>query len=238
MGSGTEDKPLQTGYTCLDQLIGGLRSGELAVITGNLAVEFALNLVEQIGVRSERGVLLCSGGTSREEISERLLCCHAGIDSAMLSREDLDESAWAAIREAAGDLYDSPVLVEDVRDLSWMALRAKCRQVHSEFGIELLVLDLLLAGADRAAKLKALAGEFKVPVVVCGAAPGHGLGDDEVKSLGRQADLLLRVDSADDSARDERVVECVAEKNQTALGKCSLVFLTKPMRFEEQGQNV
>lgn len=131
----------------------------------------------------------------------------------MLRREELDESAWAAIRESAGDLHDSPVLVEDARDLSWTALRAKCGQVHSEFGIALLTLDLLLAArtsrdgapetadgpaADFTGRLKRLAEELGIPVVVYETA--------SVDGVEQWADLLLRVHSVDDSDKDTRTV--------------------------------
>jgi len=250
MSSESHHEPLRTGYTCFDQLTGGLHPGELAVLTGDLAVEFALNLVDRIGVRSERAVLLCSGGTSKNQISERLTCCHAGIDSAMLHGEELDEAAWDTLREAAKDLYESPVFVEEARDLSRAGLRAKCVQMHSEYGIELLVLDLRSAAGmtcadddragdglapDHAGKLKELAQQLGIAVVVYETVSGHDLGADEVERLEQRADLLLRVHGVRDLGADERMVECVAERDQVELGSCSLVFRTKSMSFQEKG---
>ena len=241
MSNYNQDWPLQTGYASLDRLAGGLHPGEVVIIKGNLAAEFVLSLVDRIGVRSERGVLLCSGRSPKEQISERLMCCHAGIDSAMLSREELDESAWAAIRESASDLRDSLVLVEDVRDLSWPALRAKCQQVHSEFGIKLLALDLLpVAGtsrgsdleatdgpaADPVGRLKGLAEELGIPVIIYGAA--------SVDGVEQRAGLLLRVHSEDDSDKHVRTVECVLEKQDGVIvGRFGLAFRAKSMRFEK-----
>ena len=253
MSCDNHNPSLQTGYTRLDQLTGGLRPGELVIITGNLAVEFALGLVDRIGVRSGRVVLLCTGGTPKEQVSERLMCCHAGIDSAMLSGEELNESAWATIRAAARDIYESPVFVEDARNLNWADLLAKCRQVHAEHGVELLVLGIpMTAGrgnagggtdasdANPAGRLKALARELGVPVVVFGTVPPRDAGPDGAielcaeETLERGADLLLRVHSSEPYTKDERTVEClVSKRGGVTVGKCRFLFRTKSMRFEE-----
>ena len=246
---------LSTGYPDLDRLTGGMHPGQLTFITGNLAVEFGLGLVDRIGVRSGRGVLLCTGGTPKEQVSERLMCCHAGIDSAMLSGEELNESAWATIREAARDLYDSPVFVEDARDLNWAHLVAKCRQVHSEHSVELVVLGVPMAAgrsndggrintpdATPAGTLKALAEELGVPVVVFGTVPPRDAGADGPRelraeeALERGADVLLRVHSPEHYTKDERMIECLVSKRGVAVGQFNLVFYTKSMRFEEQSE--
>ncbi|MFW6106721.1 MAG: DnaB-like helicase C-terminal domain-containing protein [bacterium] len=231
---------LPTGFASLDGLVEGLRPGELAVLSGNMNVEFAFNLIDRIGIRSGRTVLLCTGGTPREQIIDRLTCCHAGIDSATLNGEELGEDKWNTIRDAARDVYDSGVLIDDSDVREWETFEMRAREMHPDYGLELLVANCSSIGGgaldenrqtDRLTKLKGLAASLDIPVVA------QGLGVALAAAEGT-ADLMLHLDCAEtgQDRADQRPVQVSVTRRGEFVGELTLSFWNKQLRFGEEQQ--
>jgi hypothetical protein len=228
---------LSTGLPTLDQRIGGLRHSQLAAIAGNLQMEFALNVVEQIGVRSGHSVLFCTGGTPQEQIADRLACCHAGVDPAMVSGGQLDPASWDKLRDAAQSLYDSAVFVEDLPMEQLLEFDMRCRLKCAEHKAELLVVNCRDTPEDVGEVLKSLVMELLIPGVAIGLGgsdPGAANVDGPAQL---HADLLLRVQCEEAGEEETGERSCRVSIWQRGPGRArdiALVFHPRQLRFEEQ----
>ena len=236
---------LPTGFASLDRVIGGFTPGQLIAVAGNMQMEFAFNLVERIGVRAGKTVLLCTGGTPREQIAERLVCCHAQIDPAMLNAEELGEAEWDRIRDATQSLYESTLIVDDSSIAAAVDLDTRCRQIDAEYGLECLFVSCRSTGetadhpdgmralyGDLLTGLKAVAVSFNIPAVAFGL-PVDSVGD----CVSQLSDLTVRVecDKSSEEGSDRRAARMsVTGHRDENLGELNLVFWSKQMRFEEQ----
>ena len=252
-----------TGYDDLTRLTGGLHRGEFIVIGGRPSsgkTTFALNLIERIGVRQGLGVLMFSLEMAREQITQNLLCCHAGIDSTPLRTGKLDKSQWGKIRDAASVLYDSPVFIDDSAAMTCSELRAKCRRMLAQHeNVRLVVIDYLqLMSGERRGRdtsrlqeitdisrgLKGLAKELGVPVIALSQLSRAAVGDKnerpklshlrESGAIEQDADvvMLLYRDDTPESEEADVTELIVAKQRNGPTDTIKLTFRRNQMRFE------
>jgi replicative DNA helicase len=101
------------------------------------------------------------------------------VDAHRLRTGYLHDEDWTRIAEAVQRLWDANLFIDDSTDLSALEMRAKCRRLRSEHGLDLVIVDYLQlmrahrqTGANRneeiteiARGLKQLAREMRVPVI-------------------------------------------------------------------------
>ncbi len=175
---------LPTGFHDFDQLTAGLQPSDLIIVAGRPGMgktSYALNIARNVGARLKdpRGAIaVFSLEMSKEQLALRMLCAEARIDSSKLRRGYLDKSEWGRLVNAANDLSETPIFIDDSPALTALDLRAKARRLQAEHGLSLIIIDYLqlLRGRGRvesrqqeiseiSRSLKALAKELRVPVV-------------------------------------------------------------------------
>ena len=78
------------------------------------------------------------------ELSQRLLCGEARIDSARVRTGKLSEDDWSRISQAIGRLAAAPIWIDDNPNLTVMEIRAKARRLRSQVGdLGMVVVDYL-----------------------------------------------------------------------------------------------
>jgi replicative DNA helicase len=115
---------------------------------------------------------------SKEQLSLRMLCAEASIDSSRLRSGFFSMEDWERVTDAAGVLSAAPIFIDDSPSLSAMEVRAKARRLKMDKNIGLIVIDYLQlmqgrADAERrdleiseiSRGLKALAKEINLPVL-------------------------------------------------------------------------
>ena len=116
---------------------------------------------------------------SQLEISQRLLCTEARVDSSKVRTGKMNDSDWTKISHAVGRLAEAPIWIDDNPNTTVMEIRAKARRLKSRIGnLGLVVVDYLqlMSGRDRAENrqveiseisrgLKILARELECPVM-------------------------------------------------------------------------
>jgi replicative DNA helicase len=141
----SEDSALliPTGFTALDEQIGGLERCEEAVIGGrtsmgktSLAVDITLNAAGK-GFR----VFFVSVETSRVKLGIRMLSREAKINSRKLRTATLAETERARLVNASGKLSGLPVYVMD-SESDWTNIKREIRRLKRH-GLDLVVLDYL-----------------------------------------------------------------------------------------------
>jgi replicative DNA helicase len=168
-----------TGYIDLDKLTGGLQRSDLIILAARPSVgktALALSLAYNIAIKAAHTVGIFSLEMSREQLVQRLLAMHTGIDTQRLRTGNISGHLQTII-EAMGVLSEASLYIEDTPGLSIMEVRSRARRLRAQVGIDLIIVDYLqLMQARRSDNrvqevseisrgLKALARELNVPVL-------------------------------------------------------------------------
>ena len=171
-----------TGFTKVDEFLGGFQPSDLIIIAGRPSMgktSFALSITRNIAVEQKACVALFSMEMAREPLVLRLLSSESGIDSRRVRLGlHLNEDEEERIMEATGRLSEAPIYIDDSPQLRVVEMRSKARRLHYERGINLIITDYLqlMQGDGRgenrvqeisyiSRSLKALARELNVPVL-------------------------------------------------------------------------
>ncbi|MCC7012641.1 MAG: replicative DNA helicase [Planctomycetes bacterium] len=180
---------LPTGFNDLDDLLGGLNSGDLVIVAARPSMgktAFALNMLETIGLSSpdclggrKPVALFCSLEMGKHQIMQRMICARGRIDAYRLRTGRLPDDDYAALSTAVGDLAQMQVFIDDTPGLSVMSLRGRARRLKAKHGLDVVLLDYLQLMTHSSSKaesrqleiseisrsLKALARELEIPVI-------------------------------------------------------------------------
>jgi replicative DNA helicase len=171
-----------TGFSDLDELTSGLQPNALYVVgarpsAGKTAL--ALCMATHAALEMRRPVLLFSLEMGQIELTQRMLCSEARVDSKRVRNGNLTEADWGKIAHATGRLADAPIWIDDNPNLTIMEIRSKARRLKSRVGdLGLIVVDYLqlMTGRSNAESrqvevseisrgLKILARELECPVM-------------------------------------------------------------------------
>jgi replicative DNA helicase len=173
---------LPTGFAELNEKTCGLQNGEMIIIAGRPSMgktSFAMNIAEHIGADNNMPVVIFSLEMSKQQLAERMLCSRAMMDSQLVRKGMLNDEQYQELVQAASELSDKPIYVDDSPGLTPLELRGKARRLKAQYGIRCIVVDylqLMSTGGRVESRqqevstisryLKALARELEVPVVV------------------------------------------------------------------------
>ena len=188
-GAGSQGIP--TGYDDLDNLLNGLKGGEMLVLAARpsigkttLAMNIAANVSLGVGSANSPGKPRAVGVFSLEmdkgSLAMRLAFSEARVSQRDCSRE-LSRSQMSRLVAAAERLKACPMAIDDTGTLSILELRAKARRLKEKYNIQFIVIDYLQlmrgSGLNKNANreqevaqisggIKALAKELMVPILV------------------------------------------------------------------------
>ncbi|MDQ6949967.1 MAG: replicative DNA helicase, partial [Actinomycetota bacterium] len=171
-----------TGFIDLDERLSGLQPSSLVIVGARPSMgktAMALGMAAHAAMEARTPVLFFSLEMSHSEVTQRLLCAEARVDSTRIRNGKLLESDWPKISHAIGRLGEAPLYIDDNPNLTVMEIRAKARRLRSRLGnLGLIVVDYLqlMSGRHSAENrqvevseisrgLKILARELSVPVV-------------------------------------------------------------------------
>ena len=177
---------LETHYTLLDRLTGGLQPSDLIIIAARPSMgktAFAMNIAENAAVLDGKVVGIFSLEMSREALLKRMLASHAQVDSKELNQGFLSKDDKRKLMSAVDRLMQSKLYIDDTPGISVSEMRAKARRLRqTEKRLDLLIVDYLQLmsavpiGGKRfenrtqevsaiSRGLKAIAKELRVPVL-------------------------------------------------------------------------
>jgi len=188
---------LSTGLIDLDRILGGLHPSDLVILAArpsmgksslalNIAFDVARHYAWEPQIDGSRKTV--NGGVvaffslemSAEQLAMRLLAEVSGVPSNQIRKGEIDASEFGQVRDAALDIQEAPLFIDDTGGLSMAQLAARARRLKRTSGLDLIVVDYLqlVTGSDRGrndnrvqevsevtAALKALAKELSVPVL-------------------------------------------------------------------------
>ena len=112
-----------TGYIDLDERLSGLQPSSLVIIGARPSMgktALALGMAAHATMEGQVPVLFFSLEMSHSELTQRLLCSEARVDSARIRNGRLLESDWPKISHAIGRLGEAPLYIDDNPNLTVM----------------------------------------------------------------------------------------------------------------------
>lgn len=251
-----------TGFIDLDRLLGGLQPSDLLIIAGRPGMGktgFLLSAAKNAAQTYKKHVAIFSLEMSNEQLVQRLIAQETAIDSQRLRTGKLSEDEWPLFTHAIEVLSDTHIFLDDTPAITPLQLRTKCRRLHMEYRLDLILVDYLqlMTGDSRvenrvqevsyiSRNLKVLARELNVPVLAAAqlsrAVEQHAdkrpmLSDlRESGSLEQDSDVVMFIYRADQYEQDtlkQNVAEIMIAKHRNGpVGSVELVFRTNLAKFE------
>lgn len=242
LAEGGPDRGLSTGLGSLDDVIGGLKPGQLILAAGRpgagksvLCLDFA-----RAAIRRATPTLFMSLEMHRDELLARIYAAEASVNLHRLLNGGLRDYERANVRLARERLRPQPMHLDTTRTADLAAVRSSARRIKGRIGLGLVVVDYLQlmtsAGRDTTNRvqelgdisrgLKLLAGDLEVPIVAAAQLNRAGevrsdrrpqLSDlRESGSLEQDSDIVIlihRPDYYDPKARPGEV-DLIIAKNR------------------------
>ena len=170
---------IPSGFNRLDATLGGFQKQHLTILAARPGMgksAFMLN-ASRNAAGSGHGVAIFSLEMGDTELTDRLVCMEARIDTTRLRDGRLSPADWERIATAQSALYDLPLLIDDSGGLHIIELGHKIRATCRENKTEIVFVDYLqLIRADSkttrndevgqiSQTLKSLAKECNIPVI-------------------------------------------------------------------------
>ncbi len=170
-----------TGFIDFDNKTTGFQPSDLVLIGARPSMgktALMLNVAQHAAVRKQIPTAFFSLEMSKEQIVHRLMSAEAAVDSQKLRTGDLHDEDWGKIANCMAPLSEAPLYIDDTPAISPTDLRAKCRRLKLEKGLQFIIIDYLqlMTGSTRtdsrqqeiseiSRTLKAIAKELSVPVM-------------------------------------------------------------------------
>ncbi|MFO7944731.1 MAG: replicative DNA helicase [Anaerolineales bacterium] len=256
-----------TGFIDIDKMLGGLQPSDLLIIAGRPGMGktgFCISAAKNAALTHKKHVAIFSLEMSNEQLVQRLIAQETGIDSTQLRSGKLDPDQWPLFTQAIEVLNDTHIFLDDTPALTPLQLRTKCRRLHLEHHLDLVIVDYLqlMTGDIRtdnrvqevsaiSRNLKILARELNVPVLAAAqlsraveqrSDKRPVLSDlRESGSLEQDADIVMfiyRPELYEEDTLHQNLAEIIVAKHRNGpTGEVQLVFRKNLAKFENAARH-
>jgi replicative DNA helicase len=171
-----------SGFRDLDRLTSGFQPGNLIIVAARPSMGksgLGLCMAANLAVRAEVPTALFTLEMSKAEVTQRLMCSEAKVESQRLRTGKLGADDWPRLTAACDRLAKAPIYVDDQGSITMMEIRSKARRLKSrEPDLGLIVVDylqLMTSGSNVESRvqevsqisrsLKVLARDLDVPIL-------------------------------------------------------------------------
>ncbi len=253
---------IRTGYHDLDFKTAGFQRGDLIIIAGRPAMgktALAVNIAETAAIKDKHSVAIFSMEMQAEQLTMRMMSSLANIDQHKVRTGKLDGDDWVRFTSTVGILQETKMFIDDTPALTPAELRARCRRISREHGLDLVVVDYLqlmqVAGTseNRATEiseisrsLKAMAKELNIPVIALSQL-NRSLESRQDKrpvmsdlresgAIEQDADVIIfiyRDEEYDKESSDKGMAEIIIRKQRNGpTGELKLAWRGQYTRFD------
>ena len=253
---------IRTGYYDLDSLTAGFQRADLIIIAGRPGMgktALAVNIAETAAIKDKHSVAIFSMEMQAEQLTMRMMSSLANIDQHKVRTGKLDGDDWIRFTSTVGMLQETKMFIDDTPALTPAELRARCRRISREHGLDLVVVDYLqlmqVAGTveNRATEiseisrsLKAMAKELNIPVIALSQL-NRSLESRQDKrpvmsdlresgAIEQDADVIIfiyRDEVYDEESSNKGMAEIIISKQRNGpIGKVKLAFRGQYTRFD------
>ena len=171
---------LPTGFSAVDKLLVGMGKGDMVLVGARPGVgktSFTMNIATRASKIYGKTVCVFSLEMSAEQLVTRMMSSEAKIDNTVLREGHLQQEHWTALANAASELSQCDILIDDTAGMSVTMMKSRLRRVKN---LGLVVIDYLglmqseSRNENRAVEvgeisrgIKLMAKEFGVPILTC-----------------------------------------------------------------------
>ena len=237
------------GFPELDDIVTGMRPGELIIIAARpsvgktaLALQIAMNVARDEGIP----VMFFSMEMMARELGSRVLISETQIP--VRYGESYSTEEKANLDASAKKFVEIPLTIDDSSKLTVNDIRMKAKLRSDPPGMIVVDYAQLLKGRGESKfeqqeysllELKILAKELMIPVICLSQINREGASDPGLQNLkyaGEQdADVVIvlrrRNEKERESSPTEEIIVKVLKNRNGPLGNCGLVFERGKMRF-------
>jgi replicative DNA helicase len=220
-----------SGYSELDSLTSGFQDSEMIIIGARPSIgktAFALSMAANIAVKQKIPCGFFTLEMSSISLMMRLIAQESHINSSSLRTGLLSKRDFGQLSDAAGRIYESPLVIDDTPNIPLLDLRSQARRMVQRFDVRIIFIDYIglispenkstprhEQMAEISRSLKALARELNIPIIVLsqvgrqteGKAPS--LADlRESGAIEQDADIVMFL-------HRERIVDRKSQENET-----------------------
>ena len=180
--AGADVTGVASGFRDLDRLTSGFQPGNLIIVAARPSMgksALGLCMAANLAVRDEIPVGLFTLEMSKAEVTQRLMCSEAKVESQRLRTGKLAPDDWPRLTAACDKLAKAPLYVDDTGSITLMEIRSKARRLKArEPNLGLVIVDylqLMTSGqtaenrvqevSQISRQLKVLARDLEVPIL-------------------------------------------------------------------------
>jgi len=172
-----------SGFSDLDRVTSGWQKSDLVILAarpGMGKTAFVLSMARNTAVQFKKPVAVFSLEMSSVQLVNRLISSESGIPAEKLRKGNLEDHEWIQLNQQITSLSEAPLFIDDTPALTVFELRAKCRRLVRNNGVEMVIIDYLqLMHAGNSNKsgnreqeistisrsLKSIAKELNIPII-------------------------------------------------------------------------
>ncbi len=252
---------LTTGFIDLDNKLSGFQKSDLILLAARPSMgktAIMLNFVTNAALKGNANVAVFSLEMSKEQLVQRMISATAHVDLQKIISGRLSEDEWIQVINSMGPLSQAKIYLDDTAGISLMEMKAKCRRLKIEKGLDLVLIDYLqlmqMDGHQESRQqeisaisrgLKALAKEMECPVIALSQlsrapelrADHRPILSDlrESGAIEQDADVVLflyRDEYYHDDSEKKNIGEVIIAKHRNGpTGSIELVFKKEFTKF-------
>jgi len=172
-----------TGFTELDRLTSGFQKSDLIIVAarpGMGKTAFTLAVARNAAILGNKAIAIFSLEMSSLQLTNRLISGETELPAEKLRKGNLEPHEWTQLNHRISDLEDAKLFIDDTPAINIFQLRAKCRRLKMQHGIDMIIIDYLqlMSGIDNSKtgnrqeeisiisrSLKSIAKELEIPVI-------------------------------------------------------------------------
>ncbi|MDY0237158.1 MAG: replicative DNA helicase [Gudongella sp.] len=252
---------ITTGYADLDVKLSGLQKSDLILLAARPSMgktALGVNIATNASLKGKGKVALFSLEMSKEQLVQRIISATAHVDLQKIISGNLVDDEWIQVVNAMAPLSKMDIYIDDTAGISMMEMKAKCRRLKIEKGLDLIVVDYLqlmqmdgkvenrqqeISSISRG--LKALAKEMECPVLALSQlSRAPELRSDhrpilsdlrESGAIEQDADVVMflyRDEYYDKESEKKNIAELILAKHRNGpTGQIELVFKQEYTKF-------
>ncbi len=261
---------LDTGFGCLNKVTQGFQNGSLIILAARPAMgksAMALNLANNVATKNKNGhasVAIFALEMSAEQLVERMIAADSSIRLDQIKNGSIRKNDWIRFNTSCSKLSGLNLYFDDASDTTIASIRAKCRKLKADSGLDFVVIDYLqliepdkmsarLSQQEKISKitrsLKLMARELDVPVLALSQLSRNVEQRDDKKpimadlrdsgSIEQDADIVMflyRDDYYNKASERKGEADLIVSKNRSGSihDGMPFIFTGEYQRFKEK----